>query len=226
MLSSARGEVLRGFPGDFRHGSLRSGVFSPREARVKWEKHRGIVVLRVFRGVVRRILNRKRCLNPAGQNRARYAQFGQGGGAARVSWGFSAWEFAEWCVLAAGSSREAGETPRDRRTARFSRSALLVGGTDISSRHWSPTSPFQCLTLGCSGQRPQRCQAWAYGCVPAGVFTAFVLVNDLLELGEFPTEPLTSEAHPYSPQARARRRFRYRLLVQGRAVAVLGQCLQ
>ncbi|MQL92387.1 hypothetical protein Taro_025012 [Colocasia esculenta] len=45
-------------------------------------------------------------------------------------------------------------------------------------------------------------------------------------LGEFPTEPVTSEAHPYSPQARARRRFRYRLPVQGRVVAVLGQRLQ
>ncbi|MQM10809.1 hypothetical protein Taro_043708 [Colocasia esculenta] len=27
----------------------------------------------------------------------------------------------------------------------------------------------ECLTLGCSGQRPQRCQAWAYGYVPTGV---------------------------------------------------------
>ncbi|MQM02828.1 hypothetical protein Taro_035602, partial [Colocasia esculenta] len=45
-------------------------------------------------------------------------------------------------------------------------------------------------------------------------------------LGEFPTKPVTSEAHPYSPQARARRRFRYRLPVQGRAAAVLGQRLQ
>ncbi|MQL78543.1 hypothetical protein Taro_010969 [Colocasia esculenta] len=57
-------------------------------------------------------------------------------------------------------------------------------------------------------------------------FTASVLVYGLLELGEFPTEPVTSEAHPYSPQARARRRFRYRLPVQGRAAAVLGQRLQ
>ncbi|MQL90825.1 hypothetical protein Taro_023425, partial [Colocasia esculenta] len=41
-------------------------------------------------------------------------------------------------------------------------SALVVGGTDTSSRHWSPTSPvFQCLTLGSLGQSPKRCQAWA-----------------------------------------------------------------
>ncbi|MQL83967.1 hypothetical protein Taro_016474, partial [Colocasia esculenta] len=58
------------------------------------------------------------------------------------------------------------------------------------------------------------------------MFTASVLVYGLLELGEFPTEPVTSEAHPYSPQARARRRFRYRLPVQGHAVEVFGQRLQ
>ncbi|MQM11477.1 hypothetical protein Taro_044386 [Colocasia esculenta] len=33
-------------------------------------------------------------------------------------------------------------------------------------------------------------------------FTASVFVYGLLELGEFPTEPLTSEAHPYSPQVK------------------------
>ncbi|MQL85670.1 hypothetical protein Taro_018203 [Colocasia esculenta] len=33
--------------------------------------------------------------------------------------------------------------------------ALVVGGTDTSIRHWSQASPiFQCLTLGCSVQRP------------------------------------------------------------------------
>ncbi|MQL72848.1 hypothetical protein Taro_005200 [Colocasia esculenta] len=44
-------------------------------------------------------------------------------------------------------------------------------------------------------------------------------------LGEFPTEPVTSEAHPYSPQARARRRFLYRRPVRSRDVAVLVQRL-
>ncbi|MQL86802.1 hypothetical protein Taro_019332 [Colocasia esculenta] len=39
-------------------------------------------------------------------------------------------------------------------------------------------------------------------------------------LGEFPTEPVTSEAHPYSPQVKARKRFRYHLPVQGRTAAV------
>ncbi|MQL68347.1 hypothetical protein Taro_000614 [Colocasia esculenta] len=42
----------------------------------------------------------------------------------------------------------------------------------------------------------------------------------------FPTEPVTSEAHPYSTQARARRRFLYRRPVRSRDVAVLAQCLQ
>ncbi|MQL98479.1 hypothetical protein Taro_031186 [Colocasia esculenta] len=43
---------------------------------------------------------------------------------------------------------------------------------------------------------------------------------------QFPTEPVTSEAHPYSPQARARRRFLYRRPIQSRDVAVLAQRLQ
>ncbi|MQM11338.1 hypothetical protein Taro_044248 [Colocasia esculenta] len=58
------------------------------------------------------------------------------------------------------------------------------------------------------------------------MFTASVLVYGLLELGEFPTEPVTREAHRYSPQAKVKRKFRYRLPVQGRVVAVLGQRLQ
>ncbi|MQM22034.1 hypothetical protein Taro_055081 [Colocasia esculenta] len=37
-------------------------------------------------------------------------------------------------------------------------------------------------------------------------------------LGEFPTEPVTSEAHPYSPQARARRKFLYRRPVRSHDV--------
>ncbi|MQM02106.1 hypothetical protein Taro_034867 [Colocasia esculenta] len=41
----------------------------------------------------------------------------------------------------------------------------------------------------------------------------------VIVLGEFPTEPVTSEAHPYSPQARARRRFLYRRPVRSRDVA-------
>ncbi|MQL94525.1 hypothetical protein Taro_027179, partial [Colocasia esculenta] len=36
------------------------------------------------------------------------------------------------------------------------------------------------------------------------MFTASVLVYGLLELGEFPTEPVTSEAHPYSLQGHPR----------------------
>ncbi|MQL76652.1 hypothetical protein Taro_009036 [Colocasia esculenta] len=45
-----QGEVLCGFPGVIRHGSLWRGMFSPREARVEREKRRGITVLRVLRG--------------------------------------------------------------------------------------------------------------------------------------------------------------------------------
>ncbi|MQM05740.1 hypothetical protein Taro_038555 [Colocasia esculenta] len=37
----------------------------------------------------------------------------------------------------------------------------------------------------------------------------------------FPTEPVTSKAHPYSPQARARRRFLYRRPVRSRDVAAV-----
>ncbi|MQL71847.1 hypothetical protein Taro_004158 [Colocasia esculenta] len=45
-------------------------------------------------------------------------------------------------------------------------------------------------------------------------------------LGEFPTEPVTSEAHPYPPQVRERRMFLGRRLVQSRVIAVQGQHLQ
>ncbi|MQL75603.1 hypothetical protein Taro_007988 [Colocasia esculenta] len=46
-----QGEVLRGFPGVIRRGSLWRGMFSTREARVEQEKRRGIAVLRVLPGV-------------------------------------------------------------------------------------------------------------------------------------------------------------------------------
>ncbi|MQM12939.1 hypothetical protein Taro_045861 [Colocasia esculenta] len=45
-------------------------------------------------------------------------------------------------------------------------------------------------------------------------------------LGEFPTEPVTSKAHPYPPQVRARRMFLNLRPVQSRVVAVQGQYLQ
>ncbi|MQL78361.1 hypothetical protein Taro_010799 [Colocasia esculenta] len=45
-------------------------------------------------------------------------------------------------------------------------------------------------------------------------------------LGEFPTEPVTSEAHPYPPQVRARRTFLGRRPVRSRVIAVQGQHLQ
>ncbi|MQM07832.1 hypothetical protein Taro_040678, partial [Colocasia esculenta] len=56
------------------------------------------------------------------------------------------------------------------------------------------------------------------------LFTAFVPVVLVCSvLGEFPTEPLTSEAHPYPPQVRARRTFHDRRPVQSRVVAVQGR---
>ncbi|MQM09693.1 hypothetical protein Taro_042572 [Colocasia esculenta] len=42
---------------------------------------------------------------------------------------------------------------------------------------------------------------------------------------QFPTEPVTSEAHPYPPQVRARRTFLDRRPVRSRVVAVQGQYL-
>ncbi|MQM05259.1 hypothetical protein Taro_038063, partial [Colocasia esculenta] len=57
-------------------------------------------------------------------------------------------------------------------------------------------------------------------------FTAFAFVFGCSVLGEFPTEPVTSEAHPYSPQVWARRRFLYHRPVRSRVAAVLAQRLQ
>ncbi|MQM22269.1 hypothetical protein Taro_055319 [Colocasia esculenta] len=88
-------------------------------------------------------------------------------------------------------------------------SALLVGGTDTSSRHWSPASPFPV---------PHFRSANVY------CFRTCVLVCSVL--GEFPTEPVTREAHPYPLQVRARRAFHYRRPVRSRVTAVLGQHLQ
>ncbi|MQL92159.1 hypothetical protein Taro_024783 [Colocasia esculenta] len=78
-----------------------------------------------------------------------------------------------------------------------------------SERSTTPTvvtSPVGCPRFSVS-------QAISSGLVP---FTASILVYGLLELGEFPTEPVTSEAHPYSPQAKVKRKFRYRLPVRDR----------
>ncbi|MQM02721.1 hypothetical protein Taro_035491, partial [Colocasia esculenta] len=54
----------------------------------------------------------------------------------------------------------------------------------------------------------------------------FVHVSGCSVLREFPTEPVTSEAHPYSPQVKASRRFLYRLLFQTRIAAEQIQHLQ
>ncbi|MQM09045.1 hypothetical protein Taro_041905 [Colocasia esculenta] len=49
-------------------------------------------------------------------------------------------------------------------------------------------------------------------------FRTCVLVCSVL--GEFPIELVTREAHPYPPQVRARRTFRYRRPVRSRVTAV------
>ncbi|MQM08091.1 hypothetical protein Taro_040943 [Colocasia esculenta] len=91
-------------------------------------------------------------------------------------------------------------------------SALIVGGTDTSSRHWSPASPFQCLTLEGPGQGLQRCQAWACDRVVRRWCRQ-----------TFPTEPVTSEAHPYPLRLRPvrgrRTRIKYVICLTGLAEA-------
>ncbi|MQL93348.1 hypothetical protein Taro_025995 [Colocasia esculenta] len=105
-------------------------------------------------------------------------------------------------------------------------SALLVGGTDASSRHWSPASPFP--VPHSRGPRPGSLEVPGIGLRPCGPqFTAFIpLFLVCSVLGEFPTEPVTSEAHPYPPQVRARRTFLGRRPARSCVVAVQGQHLQ
>ncbi|MQM16301.1 hypothetical protein Taro_049256 [Colocasia esculenta] len=86
--------------------------------------------------------------------------------------------------------------------------ALLVGGTDTSSRHWSPASPFP--VSHSRGPRPRSPEVPGMGLRSCGPQM----------LGEFPTEPVTSEAHPYPPQERARRTFLYRRPVRSCVVAM------
>ncbi|MQL77181.1 hypothetical protein Taro_009590 [Colocasia esculenta] len=86
-------------------------------------------------------------------------------------------------------------------------SALVVGGPDTSSRHWSPASPFPVPHSREPG--PGSPEVSGMGLRPCGpqvvlfykllvLFTAFVPVVLVCSvLGEFPTEPVTSEAHPY-----------------------------
>ncbi|MQM03040.1 hypothetical protein Taro_035814 [Colocasia esculenta] len=94
-------------------------------------------------------------------------------------------------------------------------STLLVGGTDTSCRHWSPTSPFP--VSHSSEPSPGSLEVPGMGLRPCGLQVVYLcLVCSVL--GEFPTEPVTSEAHPYSPQAGARRWFLYRRPVQSRDV--------
>ncbi|MQM02118.1 hypothetical protein Taro_034880 [Colocasia esculenta] len=81
-----------------------------------------------------------------------------------------------------------------------------------------------------SEPRPGSLEVPGMGLRPCGtqvVFTAFVPVFWFARcFWEFPTELVTSEAHPYSPQVRARRWFRYLRPVRSRVAAELGQRLQ
>ncbi|MQL69348.1 hypothetical protein Taro_001624, partial [Colocasia esculenta] len=79
--------------------------------------------------------------------------------------------------------------------------ALLVGGTDIGCRHWSPTSPF--LVPHSRVLRPETLEVPGMGlrlCVRRSVYYFCTCVLVCSVLGEFPTEPVTREAHPYPPQ--------------------------
>ncbi|MQM11926.1 hypothetical protein Taro_044839 [Colocasia esculenta] len=105
--------------------------------------------------------------------------------------------------------------------------ALLVGSTDTSSRHWSPTSPFP--VPHSRVLRPETLEVPGMGlrlCVRRSVYCFRTCVLVCSVLGEFPTEPVTREAHPYPPQVRVRRTFRYRHPVRCRVAAVLDQHLQ
>ncbi|MQM13989.1 hypothetical protein Taro_046918 [Colocasia esculenta] len=76
-------------------------------------------------------------------------------------------------------------------------SVLVVGGTDTSSRHWSPAS--RSPVPHSSEPRPGSLEVQGMGLRPCGPqFIAIVPVFLVCSvLGEFPTEPMTSEAHPY-----------------------------
>ncbi|MQM05387.1 hypothetical protein Taro_038188 [Colocasia esculenta] len=104
-----------------------------------------------------------------------------------------------------GSSRVDMFSPREARVEREKRRGIAVLRV---LREGSTTPTVVTSPVGC----PRFSVSQA---VSSGLVSVLVLYRRV-----------ASEAHPYSPQARARRRFRYRLPVQGRAVAVLGQHLQ
>ncbi|MQL73183.1 hypothetical protein Taro_005524 [Colocasia esculenta] len=68
--------------------------------------------------------------------------------------------------------------------------ALVVRGTDTSLLTGPQLVLFQCLTLESSG--PGSLEVSGMGLRPCGLQVVSAVV-----LGEFPTEPVTSEAHPY-----------------------------
>ncbi|MQL89018.1 hypothetical protein Taro_021579 [Colocasia esculenta] len=105
-------------------------------------------------------------------------------------------------------------------------SALVVGGTDTSSRHWSPASPLP--VPHSSEPRPGSLEVPGMGlCLTFYVERQLDLSSVAARLRggpvlvvRFPTEPVTREAHPLPPQVRARRTFLDRRPVPGRVVAV------
>ncbi|MQM20818.1 hypothetical protein Taro_053846, partial [Colocasia esculenta] len=88
-------------------------------------------------------------------------------------------------------------------------SALVVGGTDTSSRHWSPASPSP--VPHSSESRPGSLEVPVMGLRPCGPQVVFIAIVPVflvcLVLGEFPTEPVTSEAHPYPHRRRTRIKY-------------------
>ncbi|MQL84214.1 hypothetical protein Taro_016716, partial [Colocasia esculenta] len=82
--------------------------------------------------------------------------------------------------------------------------ALIVEGTDTNSRHWSPASPFP--VPHSSEPRPGSLEVPDMGLRSCG---PQVVSADVL--GEFLTEPVTSEAHPYPHRLRPVRGRRTRI---------------
>ncbi|MQL94390.1 hypothetical protein Taro_027043 [Colocasia esculenta] len=187
-------------------------------------------------GTIRRVLNRKRSLNPTGRNKAQHALFGQGGCCAGFLGCFGVEACGEACsrrgkLVWSGRNVEGSpyyvffmESSNPWRGSQIRVPACEGDGTPCRDRNATGRP----VAFRRGTRHVDASRSWDERAISGHrilKFTASVLVYGLLELGEFPTEPMTSEAYPYSPQAKARR-FRYRLPVQGRATVVLGQHLQ
>ncbi|MQM20918.1 hypothetical protein Taro_053948, partial [Colocasia esculenta] len=225
-----QGEELCGFSAAFRRGSLRFGVFSPRGVRVKRGKHREIVVLRILRGVWARSTpgfsvcdrdSRGCCILNVTLLHVAFLLPLCGADRLHVRY-----------VLGAGRPADVSlekAMPRSvaiRFSGAFRRGSLRFGmfsprGVRVK---WGKHREIVVLHVLHGGSTTPTVVTSLVGCPRFSV--SQVVSSELVPLGEFPIEPVTGEAHPYSPQAKVERKFRYRLPVRGRIAAVLGQCLQ